>query len=195
MLASYVALCSSSLPLYTLPYLALNASKSPAPNFCCAVCTSKQMTSSPFCSVAAMCTSTLARLGGMTELVWTSTGIWTVPALRGYGTAFTVILPTPIGRVHTMSEVASPSHEVSSAPRADTVALKCAEVTSSSTVPVPVRVSVAPVWIVDGDTSVTVACLAPQSDHVTAKVPASAVAKPARAKRNIVRERKGQSNR
>merc|ERR1712007_269381 len=51
--------------------------KSLALSVCFAVCTSKQITSSPFCSVAAMCTSTLARLGGIKLLVVTATGIAT----------------------------------------------------------------------------------------------------------------------
>merc|ERR550537_897612 len=131
-----------------------------------------------------MCTSTLARLGGMMELVCTSTGIWTVPAESGKGTAFTVMVPTPMGNVHLMSEVASPLQSVSLVPRADTVAVNCAEVTSSSVVPVPVRVSVLPVWMVLGETSVTAACVAPQSFQVTSRTAAWADAR--RAKRNMV---------
>jgi len=78
-------------------------------------------------------------------VVLTSTGMLTVPFGIGKDKAFTVILPTPIGRWHTMSLVPSPLQLLSFAPSADTVAVNCAEVTSSSTVPVPVMVSVRPV--------------------------------------------------
>merc|ERR550514_822752 len=110
----------------------------------------------------------------MTEEVFTSTAMLVVPLAIGYATCLTVMVPAPKGRLQSMSAVASPSQLVNWTPAADTLAVKWAEVTSSSTVPVPVNLSVVPVWMVVGSKSVTVACLAPQSDQVTARVPPSA---------------------
>jgi hypothetical protein len=69
----------------------------------------------------------------------------TLPFGIGKVKAFTVILPIPRGRWQTMSVVASPLHSESFVPKPETVAVKSAEVTSSSEVPVPVMVSVLPV--------------------------------------------------
>lgn len=122
-----------------------------------------------------MATSTLARDAGIKEEVFTAVTMLVFPAAIGYFTAFTVMVPAPKGSLQSMSVVASPSQLVSFTPAADTVAVKWADVMVSSTVPVPVKVSVVPVWILVGFNSVTVACLAPQSDHVTARLPASTV--------------------
>jgi hypothetical protein len=50
---------------------------------CFSVCTSRQITSSPFCSVARMATSTLAKDAGMREEVFTAVTILVVPAAIG----------------------------------------------------------------------------------------------------------------
>merc|ERR1740139_1943532 len=139
--------------------------------------TSRQMTLSPFWSVASMCVSVVARLAGMSEETFTATGMLTLPAFKGKDTAGMVMVPTPAGSLQTMSEVASPEQEATLTPAALTVAVKGAAVTSSSEMPVPVSVvPLPPVLMLVGLKPSTAACLAPQSLQVTARVAASSVA-------------------
>merc|ERR1719174_3559765 len=164
MLDSYTCLWSASCssPLYTLPYLALNASHlSSEARVAASVCTSRQIALSPFWSSPVRWMSTLARLAGMDALVVTFTGRLRVPALRGKGRAGTTMLPVLRGRLQVMSEVPSPLQSVSCVPRAEMVALMEAEVTSSSMVPVPVMVAVVPVEKEVGDNELTFPCLEP----------------------------------
>jgi hypothetical protein len=100
----------------------------------------------------------------MLGVVSTNTGRFNVPALSGKVKAGTVMLPVFRGSSHTMSFVPSPEHDVNCVPSAETVAFREAEVMSSSIVPVPVMVTLAPVEKLVGDMLVTLPCLEPQSE-------------------------------
>merc|ERR1719454_2388899 len=147
-------------------------------NSCFAVLTSRQKSSSPDAVDDVTWVLVFAKLGGMMELTFTSTGMVTSPAEIGKVRAFNVIVPAPNGSLHTTSVEASPLQDTSLTPAAETSALKVADGTSSSTLPDPFKVVVLPVSIDDGTNESTLACVdaEPQSDHVTANVPASATA-------------------
>merc|ERR1719178_338376 len=141
---------------------------------CFSVLTSRQKSLSPDAVDEVTWVEVLARLGGMRELTFTSTGMVVSPALMGKVKAFRVMLPAPNGSLHSTSVEASPLQDTSLTPAAETSALNVADGTSSSTAPVPFKVVVAPVWINGGCKSSTFACVlaSPQSAQVTAKVPA-----------------------